>query len=150
MGLRGKLVGQIEIKSDGDVFHEIFRHRPHHISDMSPEKIQGVDLHDGEWGTAGSVVYWNFTHEGKRKGAKCIVEGIDEGKKSVTFNVVEGDIAESYKVFKSSVHVDTNGENNTVTWTIEYEKMKEDVPDPLSYLEFALHLVRDIEAYHLK
>ncbi|KAL8035007.1 hypothetical protein ABFX02_12G068900 [Erythranthe guttata] len=62
MVLSGKLVSQIDIKSDGDVFHEIFRERPHHISDMSPAHIQNCDLHDGEWGTVGSIIYFNYTH----------------------------------------------------------------------------------------
>ncbi|KAI5676594.1 hypothetical protein M9H77_07544 [Catharanthus roseus] len=150
MGLKGKLVGQIEIKSDGDVFHEIFRHRPHHISDMSPDKIQGVDLHDGEWGAVGSVVFWNYTHEDTAEGVKCLVEAIDEENKSVTFSVVDGDIAKLCKTFKATVDVDTKGENNVVTWTIEYEKLNEDVPEPISYLQFALNVTRDIEAHHLK
>lgn len=60
--LAGKLVSQIEIKSDGDVFHEIFRERPHHVSGMSPDKVQNVGLHDGDWGKVGSVIFWNYTH----------------------------------------------------------------------------------------
>lgn len=62
MSLSGKLVSQVDIKSDGDVFHEIFRERPHHISDMSPDHIQNCDLHEGQWGTVGSIIYWNYTH----------------------------------------------------------------------------------------
>lgn len=62
MSLEGKLVSEINIKCDGDVFHEIFRHRPHHISTMSSDKVQNVDIHEGEWGTVGSVIFWNFTH----------------------------------------------------------------------------------------
>ncbi|THG18976.1 hypothetical protein TEA_005119 [Camellia sinensis var. sinensis] len=62
MGLTGKLVRQVEIKSDGDVFHELFRDKPHHISTMSPGNIHGVDLHEGDWGHVGSVISWNYTH----------------------------------------------------------------------------------------
>lgn len=62
MALTGKLVGQVEIKSSGDVFHEIFRNRPHHISNMSPNNVHGVDLHDGEWGAVGSAQYWKYNH----------------------------------------------------------------------------------------
>lgn len=61
-GLVGKLVSQIDIKSDGDVFHEIFRDRPHHLSEMTPEKIQNCDLHEGDWGKVGSVICFNYTH----------------------------------------------------------------------------------------
>ena len=62
MTLSGTLVNQVTIKSDGDVFHEIFRQRPHHISEMSPGCIKNVDLHEGEWGVVGSVIVWDFIH----------------------------------------------------------------------------------------
>ncbi|KAM7487740.1 hypothetical protein LguiB_025224 [Lonicera macranthoides] len=148
--LSGHMVDKIEIKSDGDVFHEIFRYRPHHISNMSPGNIQGVDLHEGEWGTVGSVIFWKYVHDGKEKVAKEIIEAIDEEKKSVTFKVVEGDLMELYKTFKLTVHVDTKGENNLVTWTFDYEKMKEDVPDPNTLMEFCLNVTKDIETHHLQ
>ncbi|KAK4479720.1 hypothetical protein RD792_015252 [Penstemon davidsonii] len=149
MGLTGKLVSKIDIKSDGDVFHEIFRERPHHISDMSPSKIQNVDLHHGDWGKVGSIICWNYTHDGKEKVAKEIIEAIDEENKLVKFKVIEGDLMELYKSFTLVVHVDTNGDDNIVTWTLEYEKIREDVPDPHSLMEFCLHVTKDIENHHL-
>ncbi|XP_047309675.1 kirola-like [Impatiens glandulifera] len=145
-----KLVNQVEIKSDGDVFHEIFRQRPHHISTMSPSLIQNVDIHDGhDWGTVGSIIYWNFTHDGKEKVAKEIIREIDEEKKLVKYEVLEGDIKEHYKTFFVTVHVDTEGENNLVTWTFEYEKMNADVEDPTSLMDFCIAVSKDIETHHL-
>ncbi|XP_073147208.1 kirola-like [Henckelia pumila] len=149
MGVIGKLVSQIGIKSDGDVFHEIFRERPHHISGMSPHNIQNCDLHGGEWGTVGSVIFWNYTHDGNEKVAKEIIEAIDEEKKSITFKVIEGDLMELYNEFKLTVHVDTKGEDNIVTWTLEYEKKSEDIPDPHTLMEFCLNVTKDIETHHL-
>ncbi|KAL7000939.1 hypothetical protein U1Q18_002091 [Sarracenia purpurea var. burkii] len=61
-GLSGTMMRQVEIKSDDDVFHQIIRDRPHHISDISAANIQGVKLHQGDWGTVGSVTLWNYTH----------------------------------------------------------------------------------------
>ncbi|KAI5676584.1 hypothetical protein M9H77_07534 [Catharanthus roseus] len=148
--LAGKLVSQIEIKSDGDVFHEIFRERPHHISGMSPDKIQNVDIHHGDWGKPGSVIFWNYTHEGKEKVAKEIVEVIDEANKLVKFKVVEGDLMDLYKTFYLTVHVETHGDSNLVTWTLEYEKKNDSIPDPHSLMEFCLHVTKDIETHHLK
>ncbi|KAL7132307.1 hypothetical protein ABFS83_12G064500 [Erythranthe nasuta] len=149
MGLIEKLVSETNIKSDGDVFHEIFRDRPHHISDMSPDIVQNVDLHLGEWGTVGSVIFWNYTHEGKEKVAKQIIEGIDEEKKSVTFKVIEGDLMEFYKTFKATVHVDTVGEDNLVTWTFEYEKVSEDVTEQHTVMDLCVKMTKDIESHHL-
>ncbi|XP_047309677.1 kirola-like [Impatiens glandulifera] len=144
-----KLVKQVEIKSDGDVFHELFRFKPHHISKMSPTNVQNVDLHEGDWGTIGSVIIWNYTHDGKEKVAKERIEAIDEVKKSVTFNVIEGDLLELYKIFIFTVHVDTHGENNLVTWTVEYEKLNEDVEDPTLMLDICIAVTKDIETHHL-
>ncbi|KAL2546173.1 MLP-like protein [Forsythia ovata] len=149
MGLTGKLVSTVDIKSDGDVFHEIFRERPHHISGMSPANIQKCDLHDGQWGTVGSVIYWNYTHDGKDRVAKEIIEAVDEEKKSVTFKVIEGDLMELYNTFKLIVHVDTTGDDNLVTWTLEYEKKNENIPDPNTLMNFCLAVTKDIETHHL-
>ncbi|KAL1828968.1 hypothetical protein ACET3Z_007380 [Daucus carota] len=146
--LSGKLVSSIEINSCSDVFHDIFRHRPHQISEMSPTKIKACDLHEGDWGTVGSVIFWNYTHDGKEKVAKEIIESIDEEKKSVKFKVVEGDLLELYKSFSLTCHVDTDGEKNLVTWTLEYEKLNESVEDPHTLMEFCLHVTKDIEAHH--
>ncbi|XP_058184348.1 kirola-like isoform X1 [Rhododendron vialii] len=150
MGLSGKMVRDVEIKSDGDVFHEIFRYRPHHISTMSPGNIQNVDLHEGDWGTVGSVIFWNYTHDGKEKTAKEVIEAIDEEKKLVRFKVVEGDLLQLYKTFTLTVHVDTKGENNLVTWTLEYEKLNGDVEDPTTLMDVCIVVTKDIETHHLK
>ncbi|XP_047309676.1 kirola-like [Impatiens glandulifera] len=144
-----KLTRQVEIKSDGDVFHELFRSKPHHISNIAPTHIQNVDLHDGDWGSVGSIIFWNYTHDGKEKVAKDIILAIDEEKKSVTFKIIEGDLLELYKTCILTVHVEPHGEISLVTWTIEYEKLTEDVEDPTSLLDLCIALTKDIETYHL-
>ncbi|KAL3501898.1 hypothetical protein ACH5RR_036347 [Cinchona calisaya] len=150
MSLSGKLVSQVEIKSDGDVFHELFRYKPHHLSNVSPDIVQSVELHDGEWGTVGSVVFWNYTHDGKEEVAKEIIEAVDEEKRSVTYKVVEGHLLESYKSFSITVHVDIHGESNLVTWTFVYEKLNETIPDPNKLMDVALKVTKEIETHHLK
>ncbi|CAI9113160.1 OLC1v1013709C1 [Oldenlandia corymbosa var. corymbosa] len=144
------MVRSIEIKSDGDVFHEIFRDRPHHISTMSPTYIQGVDLHDGDWGKVGSVIFWNYTH-GKLNSAIIFLRDaiLLQLVKLELRNVIEGDLMELYKSFVLTVHVDTVEKNNLVTWTLEYEKKNESVPDPESLMEFCLQVTKDIETHHL-
>ncbi|MCD7446138.1 hypothetical protein HAX54_041523 [Datura stramonium] len=150
MSLEGKLVSEINIKCDGDVFHEIFRDRPHHISSMCPDKVQNVSIHEGEWGTVGSINFWNYTHDGKEKVARHLVEAIDEKKKMVKVKVVEGDILEEYKSFFFTVYVERKGEENLVTWIMEYEKKNVSVPDPHTLMELCLNMTKDIETYHIK
>ncbi|TMW91418.1 hypothetical protein EJD97_014362 [Solanum chilense] len=150
MSLHGKLVSEIEIKCDGDIFYEVYRHRPHHISTMSRNNIQNVDVHEGEWGTVDSVIFWNFIHDGKEVVAKEKVEEIDEEKKLIKKKIIEGDILEYYKSFYITVHVETTGEKNLVTLIIEYEKKNANVPDPHTFMELLLNVTKDIENYHIK
>ncbi|XP_052206236.1 kirola-like [Diospyros lotus] len=145
-----KLVRQVPIKSDGDVFHEILKERPHHISNMSPAHIQGCALHEGDWGKVGSVTFWSYTHDGKEKVAKAMTEAVDEASKSVTYKVIEGDLMQLYKSFVITVHGDTRGMNNLVTWTFQYEKLNDACGDPNSLMDLCVNVTKDIEAHHLK
>ncbi|KAL3644706.1 hypothetical protein CASFOL_009886 [Castilleja foliolosa] len=150
MGLTGKLVSQISIKSDGNALHELYRYNTHKISAICPEKVEKVELLHGQWGSVGSVINWHFIHDGKKMFAKKIVEAIDEKKKSITFNVIEGDFMVAYKSFKITIHVETKGNQvSLVTCTIQYEKKNVVVPDPHSILNLVINVTKDIERHHL-
>lgn len=60
--LVGKLETDVEIKASAGKFHHMFAGRPHHVSKASPGKIKACDLHEGDWGKVGSIVYWNYVH----------------------------------------------------------------------------------------
>lgn len=62
MGLIGKLIAAIEFKAGGDVFNELIRHNPHDLSKITPEKVQGCDLHEGQFGHVGTIITWRYTH----------------------------------------------------------------------------------------
>ncbi len=150
MALTGEKVAQVEIKSCGDAFHTLFRHKPHHVSNVIPHIVQGCDLHEGEWGTVGSVISWNYFHDGRNEYAKEIVEDINEEKRSITFKIIEGDLLELYKTFSFTVHVDKKGQGSLVTWTLNYEKLNESIPDPDTLLDYFINLTKEIEVGHLK
>ncbi|KAF5939986.1 hypothetical protein HYC85_021153 [Camellia sinensis] len=150
MGLKGKIERQMEIKSDGDVFHEVLSARPHHIYNMSPDHVQSVELLEGQWGTPGCVIFWKYTHEGKPKTCKQIITELDVAKKSTTYKVIEGDLLQEYKTFAFILKVEPKGQNNLVTWTLEYEKLNEQIDDPNSLMDTVMTVSQDIETYHLK
>jgi len=62
MALYGKLETDIEIRASAEKFHEIIHQRPHHISNICSDKIQGVELHEGEWDKVGTILYWRYVH----------------------------------------------------------------------------------------
>ncbi|MCD7446141.1 hypothetical protein HAX54_041526 [Datura stramonium] len=149
MSLKGKLVSEINIKCVADVFHDIFRYRQHDISSMCPDKyrmwifmkVNGALL----------VKFWKFIHDGTEKAAKHLVKAIDEKKKKlIKVKVIGGDILEEYKSFFFTVHVESKGEENLVTWIMEYEKKNVSVPDPHTLMELCLNMTKDIETYRIK
>ncbi|KAL0427006.1 UNVERIFIED_CONTAM: MLP-like protein 28 [Sesamum latifolium] len=149
MGLRGKLLSATEFKAGGDLFHELFRHKPHHVSTASPEKVQGCDLHEGDFGHVGSIICWKYTHDRKKKTAKQLIQKIDEEKKLIEFKMLEGDLMEQYKTFLITLHIETKDDIDLVTWTLEYEMLNEDVEHPISLLAFFIDLTKDIESHHI-
>ena len=91
--------------------------------------------------------------DGKEKVANAVIEAVDETNKSVTmvtYEVIEGDLMQLYKSFSVTVHVDTSGVDNLVTWTFQYEKLNDGVEDPNTLMDFCINVTKDIEAQHLK
>lgn len=60
MSLPGKVEAEVEMKAPASKLHEMIVKRPHHISNVSGDKIQGCQLHEGDWGKAGSIISWNY------------------------------------------------------------------------------------------
>lgn len=54
----GKLVSQISVKTEQDVFKMFLF--PSCMPQISPDKVLSVDLVGGHWGTLGSILTWNY------------------------------------------------------------------------------------------
>ncbi|GKV38627.1 hypothetical protein SLEP1_g46516 [Rubroshorea leprosula] len=117
--------------------------RPHHISKVTPDNIQGVELHEGEWGAEGSVICWSYVH-GKAEFEPLIVEAIDLENNSIAFRVIEGDLMKEYKSFLIKIDVTPKGEGSVTHWTLEYEKLNEDVAHPETLMEFCAQVSKEI------
>nr|KJB30767.1 hypothetical protein B456_005G160800 [Gossypium raimondii] len=133
--LTGKLEADVEIKASPEQFHEMFAHKPHHVHHTCYDKIQGCDLHEGEWG--------------KAKKAKEVVEAVDPDKNLVTFRVIEGDLMEEYKSFVITIQVSpkSEGSGSVVHWTLEYEKLHGGIAHPETLLQFVQDISKDIDAH---
>ncbi|XP_038701409.1 MLP-like protein 31 [Tripterygium wilfordii] len=149
MSVHGKLEVEVKVKVSAEKFHEVFSFRPHHVSNMIPDHIQGCELHEGEWGKQGKVISWNYFHDGVAKVAKERVEVIDDVNNLSSFRVIEGDLLNEFKDFLITVQATPKGtEGSLVKWTFEYEKLKPDVPDPQSLLDFVVSMSKGIDDHH--
>ncbi|WMV44903.1 hypothetical protein MTR67_038288 [Solanum verrucosum] len=97
-----------------------------------------------EWKSSSAV-----PKEGDEKVVKVIIDEINKEKRLVTFKAFEGHLIEEYKAFKATIHIENEGDNSLVIWTIEYEKQNEDIPEPFSYLQLATNLTKDVDTHHV-
>lgn len=79
---------------------------------------------------------------------KHVIEAVDEEKNLITFKVLEGDIMEHYKTFKFTLQTIPKRMGSVVHWTLEYEKLHEDIPDShTSMLQLCIDVSNDIDAH---
>ncbi|XP_025664370.1 MLP-like protein 31 [Arachis hypogaea] len=89
--------------------------------------------------------------DGKPIKLKEKIEAIDKENKSTTYNFFDGDISKNYKVFKVFVQVFEKSDGGaSVKFTIEYEKINENVEAPYGFLEFFEKSAKDIDSHLLK
>ncbi|XP_075491278.1 MLP-like protein 31 [Primulina tabacum] len=145
-GLPCKLIAQVAFKAGGDVFHHLMSNKPHHLSNVTPAKIQTCELHQGDYGTNGSVIRWKYTFAGE-KTAKQLLQDIDEVRKTISYKMLEGDLLKYYKNTLITMHVETRDRVDFVTWTVEYELLKPENQHPISLIGFFIDLTKEVEAH---
>ncbi|KAL1189913.1 MLP-like protein 34 [Cardamine amara subsp. amara] len=147
-----KLETNVEIKASAGQFHHIFTERPHHVSTATPRHIQGCDLHEGDWGKVGTIVIWNYVHDGVAKVAKERIEAVEPEKNLITFRVLEGDLMKEYKSFVITIQVTPakhGGPGSIVHWHLEYEKISDEVAHPETLLQFCVEMSKEVDEYLL-
>ncbi|CAA7022444.1 unnamed protein product [Microthlaspi erraticum] len=146
--LFGKLESDVEIKASAEQFHHMFAARPHHVSKATPDNVQGVDLHEGEWGKVGSIVIFRYVHG---KVAKDRIEAVEPEKNLIAFRVIEGDLLKEYKSFAFTIQATpkNEGSGSIVHWHFEYEKISEDIAHPETLLQLCIDMSKDIDDHLL-
>ncbi|TKY68677.1 MLP protein 31 [Spatholobus suberectus] len=149
MVLKGKVVTEIEIRSSAVQFFNVFANQLHNLQNISGGVHHGK-LHEGDWHDIGSVKSWTLTTEGKVETMKESIEAIDEENKLITFKFFDGEIGKNYKLFRLHVQgIDKEEGGSIAKWTIEYEKLNEDIPPPYRYLDVITTTTTDIDAHHV-
>ena len=88
------------------------------------------------------------TTDGKTVTCFETIESVDEENKRIAFKLFGEAIDEKYKVFTSTFEaIEKDGGSAAVKWSVEYEKVSEEVHAPYGYLELYDHVVRDIDAH---
>ncbi|XP_057723467.1 MLP-like protein 43 [Arachis stenosperma] len=151
MAICGKISVEFAIQIPASKFFHILAKEFHNIQNIC-ERVHGANLHQGDdWHSTDSVKNWTCHIDGKVITCKEKIETIDEEKKSISYIIFDGDISQNYKLFKTNVQVtETNNECACVKWTIEFEKINEDVKTPYGYLEFYEKGTKEVNDHLLK
>ena len=54
------LEAEIKVKPDPDEFFHSFGGKAHQPPNLCSDKVHGVNLHEGDWKTEGSVKHWTY------------------------------------------------------------------------------------------
>ncbi|KAI3838721.1 hypothetical protein MKX03_035560 [Papaver bracteatum] len=146
-GLVGKLVTELEVNCDAEKYYKIWKHHeevPQAVSHL----FTGVKVIQGDGLVSGCIKEWDYVFEGKAMSAKEETTHDDEAR-TLHHRLFEGELMKDYKKFDSIIQVNPkpNGHGCIVTWSIEYEKMKEDSPVPFGYLAFFHQNIVDINSH---
>ncbi|PON48641.1 Major latex protein domain containing protein [Parasponia andersonii] len=144
--LKGKVETEFEIKAPPQKFYQMFRKTAHHLPNAAGDHVQGVDVHEGDWESHGSVKVWKYTVDGKQEWFKEKVEFDDENN-MVSMVGLEGDVFQHYRSFKPVYHVVPKGEGSLAKLSIEFERLDANVPPPNKYLNVMVNVTKDMDAH---
>ncbi|GMI75181.1 MLP-like protein 28 [Hibiscus trionum] len=148
--LKSKLEADVEIQASPQQFHHTFvSYKLRDVQHTCSDKIQGVDLQQGEWGKVGSIINWTYVHEGETKVAKDVIEAMDPDKHLITFRMIEGDLLKEHKSISLSFQASpmSGGSGSIVHLTLEYERLHDGIAHPESLQQFLVDLTKDIDAH---
>ncbi|KAJ8770226.1 hypothetical protein K2173_011762 [Erythroxylum novogranatense] len=145
-----KLQIEVEVTSHADEFFNTYRAKAHIVPKTSSENVHGVEIHEGDFGSAGAVKTWTFNLGNMENSDYKRKIEVDEENKTITSTAIEGDVLNLYKSFIVILQIIPNGEGSLVRWTWEYEKVDDDVPDPKKFQDLAANLTKDVDSYVVK
>ncbi|GLT99806.1 hypothetical protein SLE2022_172210 [Rubroshorea leprosula] len=149
LSLQEKLKFDAEYKVPVDKIHEFWSSSLGHIPKFCRDTFHNIELVQGRWGNEGCIHKWTYSLDGKVLTCNSMTETLDYKKKYITFNVIGGDLLEPYyKSFKFVVQFTPKDDGGSLgSWTLVYEKLNENVPDPISLREACIQLNKAIDAY---
>ncbi|QCD85856.1 hypothetical protein DEO72_LG3g377 [Vigna unguiculata] len=148
MSLTGKISTELPVHATAEKWFHTYAKRLHHIQHVAA-KVHGTKLHEGDdWHTTDSVKHWTYTLDGKTVTCLETIESVDEQKKTIVFKLFGEAVDGKYKPLKLIFEaIEKDGGRTAIRWSIEYEKLREDVHPPYAYLELYDHVIKDVDAH---
>ncbi|KAK7405724.1 hypothetical protein VNO78_07334 [Psophocarpus tetragonolobus] len=151
MSLAGNISTEIGVHATVTKWFNLFATELHNVQNLT-DRVHGAQLHLGEdWHHNESVKHWTYTIDGKVTTCQESVESVDEENKTINYKLFGGDIEHNFKFFKLIFQaIDKENGGATIKWTIEYERIGDQVDPPYGYIEYVHKCTRDIDDNLLK
>ncbi|KAL7000941.1 hypothetical protein U1Q18_002093 [Sarracenia purpurea var. burkii] len=142
---------QREYNCPADKFFEIFSNQISLASNICPDKIKSMEVLQGDGASVGSIVRGECNFENSHHSGTHRVAALDKDNKSITIEVLDGDMTKHHKAIKITVHAIPKGNRCLVNWSAEYEKINSTAPyDLKKYLEYSADLGNDFANFAQK
>ncbi|KAG6581209.1 MLP-like protein 34, partial [Cucurbita argyrosperma subsp. sororia] len=154
MGKSDSIWAKIDLKSSPEKFYGFFRNHLGDLVDLFPENYKSIQLVEGQHFSGGNVVLFKFQfgfgHQLRVE--KWAIRAVDDVKKYLIYEAVEGDVLKQFKVLRVKVEAVNGGSTkvrggNFTKWTVEFEKANENVASPQNYLELFVKIAKGVDAY---
>ncbi|KAL5061877.1 hypothetical protein RYX36_023614 [Vicia faba] len=149
MVLSGKLITELGIKTPAERFYKLFAEELHEAQ-VHCERVHHTKLHEGEdWHDTDTVKHWTYVIDGEVHTCYDSVEEVDEENKKNSWKLFGGDIGKHYKVFKLTLQVTDKADDGTAVakWTVEYEKINDDIDPPNGWMDYISKCTRDVDGH---
>ncbi|KAK9114892.1 hypothetical protein Syun_021689 [Stephania yunnanensis] len=140
-----------EIKCPADAFYDLLKNKIIDTPILFPEIYKSSKVLQGDGKSLGSVMHWVYVIDAKSDQyleVKGKLTEADDEKRSLTYTAVGGDLLKTHKSFAARVSVTPKSkESSIVKWSIIYEKLNEDDPNPLPYCDIFAGITSKYDAH---
>ncbi|XP_026383745.1 major latex protein 146-like [Papaver somniferum] len=135
-----KLGFEAEIKCSADKYFGMFSNNVTQLPKFVPSTFKSVEITEGDGTSIGSTRLWKYAIVI----SKDRLTTFNKEKRSLVYEITQGGIMNYYKVFNVKIDVvpkqHATGNGSLVKWSLEFEKVNDDIPDPTAYID-AIQLV---------
>ncbi|XP_074301121.1 MLP-like protein 43 [Silene latifolia] len=147
-----KMEEKIELNCSAEKIFEMLRAKQPDIPELCSDKIPGIKAHQGDWLSVGSTRKWDL-NMGENQPTYFIdrLDAVDEENMVITRSVIDGEMMKHYKSLKVHGQAIPKGNDNkscVMVFSLEYEKIDEDAPEPNYLLDFGVGVLKDL-SHHL-
>ncbi|CAH8351849.1 unnamed protein product [Eruca vesicaria subsp. sativa] len=144
--LQGELEVDVEIKAPPTKFYHMLT-APQDMTKATPDFLQGYSVKEGDVGSVGNLITWNYVLDGKPQVVTERIEAMDPKNNMIQFREIEGDLMKELTSLLFTIHVNPKqgGSGGVVKWHMAYERINENVAHPENLLQMCVKMSKDMD-----